>query len=64
MTRRAIPESEKRKTVAFTLKGKDIERIDKFCDDFNRRTGFDTMSRQTFIEGTVKEKLRALEGSS
>lgn len=61
MTRKAIPESEKRKTLAFTLKGKDIERLDKFVDEFNERTGFDTMSRQTFIEGSVKEKLKSLD---
>jgi hypothetical protein len=61
VTRKAIPESEKRKTLAFTLQGKDIERLDKFVKHFNDSTGYEVMTRQTFLEGTVKEKLRAIE---
>lgn len=61
MTRRAIPESEKRRTIAFTLSGKDIARIDKYIEEFNARFPFVVMTRQNFLEGYILTTLQELE---
>lgn len=61
MARKVIPESEKRRTIAFTLSGKDIERIDKYIENFNKRSPFVVMTRQNFLEGYILNTLDEIE---
>lgn len=62
MARKALKPEERRKTVSFTLSGKDLERLDNFIKEENTRL-YSVVSRQTVLEGLLLDFLDKQEKS-
>lgn len=61
MPRKPIPREDKRQTVAFTLPGREIARLDKYVDRVSLEIPHAIIKRQTILERLLIDFLNEVE---